>query len=500
MADSDSATTPVSGDRATSGRNLAGAAAHGVAVTMVVQGLRIVLQFGSVIVMARLLAPEAFGLLAMVTAVIGVANLIRDFGLSMASIQAKDLGTAERTNLFWVNTALGTACAVAGIAATPLLVALYDEPRLEEIVAPLAAVFVLSGLNTQYRADLTRRLRFVAIGVSDLGGPLVGIAVAIVLALGGAGVWALVAQQVVTAFVSLVVNVVSGGWWPGWYRRSVSIRRFFRFGGGVLGAQLLSYVTQNVDNVAIGAYAGPIQLGLYSRAYQLLMVPLNQINAPLTNVALPVLSRVQEDRDALGRALRRAQFVATYVTSTVLVVAAALAEPLVAILLGPQWSGVTVMFTVLALGGVFRSVSQLAYWAHLATAHTGAFLKLQLWTQPVMVLLVVGGVPWGGVGVAVGHLVANLLYWVVALLAVARTTGVAVGPLFRDALTTLGAVALPAGLAAGAVARLVGGPWLQVGAGLLAAAAAVGLVGALTPTVRGDVRAAVQTFRTLRRR
>ncbi len=495
-----SAAAPSDGTPAPPPGGLAGTAARGAAVTMGVQVLRIGLQFGSIVVLARLLSPETFGLLAMVTAVIGVADLVRDFGLSMASVQAKHVSTAERTNLFWVNTGLGTACALLAAASTPVLVRLYDEPRLAQIVLPLSAVFVLSGMNTQFRADLARRLKFTSIARADLSAPAAGILCAIVLALNGAGVWALVAQQLVTGAVALAVNVLSARWLPGRYRRGVSIRRFFRFGGGVLGAQLLSYGTQNVDNIAIGAFSGPVQLGLYSRAYQLLMVPLNQINAPLTNVAVPVLSRVQDDLAALGRGLRRAQFVASYVTATLLLVAAALADPVVAILLGPQWEGLAPIFAVLALGGIFRSVSQVAYWAHLATAHTGSFLRLQLWTQPFMMLLVVGGVPWGGVGVASGHLVANVLYWVVSLVAVGRTTGVAVGPLVRNTLTALGAVALPAALAAGVVSRQLTEPLWQVGAGLLAAALAALLVGGLTPAVRRDTLGMVATVRGMRRR
>ncbi|WP_028050852.1 lipopolysaccharide biosynthesis protein [Cellulomonas sp. URHD0024] len=474
---------------------LAGAAARGTAVTVGVQIGRIVLQFGSVIVLARLLTPSAFGLVAMVTAIIGVAELIRDFGLSLASIQAKDVSRAERGNLFWANTGLGTACALLALALTPLIVRIYDEPTLARLVPPLAAVFVLSGMTTQYRADLARNLRFTAVAFADLVGPASGILAAIGLAVAGAGYWALVAQQLVAAAVTLAFTVLCGRWAPGWYRRSVSIARFFRFGGGVLGAQLLNYLTRNVDNIAIGARWGPQELGLYSRAYMLVMVPINQINAPLTNVAVPVLSRVHEDRSALTAGLKRAQLVACYVTAPALVVAAALAQPLILVVLGKQWTEVAPMFAILALGGLFRSISQIAYWAYLATAHTAALFRLQLWTQPVMVVLIVGGVPWGGVGVAVGGLVANIFYWIASLVAVGRSTGVGVGALFSTAATAVLGVALPAGLAAWGAAHLVDGPLAQIAAGLLAAVLAVLVVGALTPPVRRDAATIVRTVR-----
>lgn len=472
---------------------LAGAAARGGAVTVGAQVARIVLQIGSVVVLARLLTPAQFGLVAMVTAVIGVADLLRDFGLSLASVQAKDVTSEERSNLFWANAALGTACAVVAAALTPAIVLLYDEPQLTAVVPPLAAVFLLSGLTTQYRADLARRLRFGTVAAADLAGPAAGIVAAVALGAAGAGVWALVAQQLVGAATILVVVVVAGRWRPQRYRRDVSIRRFFRFGGAVLGTQLLNYVTRNVDNVALGAVRGPAELGLYSRAYQLVMVPINQINAPLTNVAVPVLARVHEDREQLSAGLRRAQLVACYVTAPVLVVAAALAGPLVDLVLGSGWQQVAPILAVLALGGIFRSVSQIAYWGYLATGRTAQLLRLQLWTQPLMIVMVVAGVPWGPVGVATGHLVANVLYWVVSLVALGRATGVRVAPLVATAAVAVLAVGAPAGAAAWAASGLVAGPLAQVVVGLLAAAVAAAAVGAVVPAVRRD---AVTMWRT----
>ena len=480
--------------------HLAGAAARGGAVTVGAQVARIVLQVASVVVLARLLTPAQFGLVAMVTAVIGVADLLRDFGLSLASVQAKDVSHAERSNLFWANTGLGTACALLAAGLTPAIVALYDEPELTAVVPPLAAVFLLSGMTTQYRADLARRLRFGTVAAADLAGPAAGIATAVCLAAGGAGVWALVAQQLVGAATTLVVVVAAGRWLPDRYRRDVPVSRFFRFGGAVLGTQLLSYVTRNVDSVAIGAVRGPADLGLYSRAYQLVMVPINQINAPLTNVAVPVLARVHEDREKLGAGLRRAQLVACYVTAPLLVVAAALAGPLVDLVLGESWHHVAPILAVLAIGGIFRSVSQIAYWGYLATGRTGELLRLQLWTQPLMIVLVVTGVVWGPVGVAAGHLVANVLYWAVSLIALGRSTGVRVAPLVHTAAVAVLGLGAPAGGAAWLAAGAMTGAWWQVAVGLLAAATTAAGVAVLVPAVRRDAMTMWRTARLVANR
>ncbi len=466
---------------------LSTAAARGTATTLLAQVLRFVLQFGSVLVLARLLVPADFGLVAMVTAVIGIAEIFRDFGLSAAAIQAPELSRAERTNLFWANSGLGFVCALAAVALTPGLVLLYDEPRLGPVVPALAGVFVLSGLNSQYRAGLTRDMRFGVLAVSDVVAQAVGAAVAIALAWAGAGLWALVAQQLVVALTSLLVNVGSARWLPGLPRRAVSIRRFVKYGSGFLGAQTLMYATSNIDSVVIGAVWGKVELGLYSRAYQLLMVPLNQIQAPLTRVALPVLSRIQEDTARLAHYVGRAQLVVCYVTTLVLAVAAALADPAVRVLFGPGWDGVAPIFALLAIGGIFRAASSVAYWTYLARAQTGALFRLQLWTRPLMAGLIVAGTPWGGRGVAAGFALGCAGYWAVSLVDIGRRTQLSVRPFFAKALFAMLVVATPAAAGAWGASLAAEGPLARLVLGLAGAVGVVGLLWLALPTVRRDV-------------
>lgn len=479
---------------------LGDAAARGTGITLVTQAARAVLQFGSVVVLARLLAPEDFGLIAMVTSVIGIAELVRDFGLSSAAVQVKTLSDDERTNLFWVNLGLGAVCALAAVVAQPLIVALYDEPRLGAIVLSLSAIFVLSGASTQFRADLTRSLRFRALGTSDVVAQQCGVTTAVALAVQGQGLWAIVAQQLVVAAVALVTVVSAAGWRPGWPRRGTSITRFFRFGGGLFGTQAIHYATKNVDNVALGAVAGAAALGLYTRAYQLLMTPLSLINAPMTRVALPVLSRVQDDENTYARYLRKVQLVGCYLTATVFTVAAGLAEPLVQVLFGRRWLEVAPIFAALALGGVFRSLSQVAYWIYLSKGVPGAQLRLSLVTGPLIVLVMLAGLPWGALGVAVGHSVAHALYWLVSLVHVGRVTGVDTRHLLVNAVRSVLLVSAPCGVAAWLGGLVPLPPLAQVLVG--AALAAVYLLAArtLVPTVRRDADTVLSFARRALRR
>lgn len=448
--------------------NLGRAGARGAGVTLAAQGVRFCLQIGSLVVLARLLTPADFGLVAMVTAVIGVAEIIRDFGLSSAAIQAKSLSDAERTNLFWVNVGIGTTCAAVTVSVSPLIVKIYGAPQLHPIILSLAWLFVVSGANTQFRAELSRSLRFKSLAVTDISSQAAGIGVAITSAVMGVGYWAIVFQQITVVVTTCTMNILQCEWRPGLFRRSVSLGRFFRFGSSLLGMQALGYATNNVDNVAIGSYWGAESLGLYGRAYQLLIVPLNQLSNALTQVVLPVLSRVQSDDATYDRYLHRVQLLCCYMFGVGFAIAAGLSAPLVHLLFGPAWTGVAPIFAILAVGGMFRGFAQVGYWMCLSRGLTGLQLRLYLVMRPVMITLILVGLPWGPVGVATGHSVAFFVDWFASLLWVGRTSGINTRPLLLMTVRSIALISGPAGALAYVgtyvVHSIIGG--LAVGAGM----------------------------------
>lgn len=476
--------------------SLATTAVRGAAVSLSGQFIRLLLQILSLVVLARLLSPRDFGLVAMVTAVTGVAELIRDFGLSSAAIQSKTLSDGERSNLLWVNTGIGLACSIVAVVAAPLFVKIYGTPAVEPIVYALAGLFVVSGFNTQYRADLSRHLRFNALAITDLTAQTLAVTTAIVMAAAGCGHWSIVGQQAVLVIVATSMNVLQCGWLPRLYQRDVSITRFFRFGGGVLGSQVLNYTTSNVDNVAIGAVWGAGPLGLYSRGYQLLLGPMQQVNDTMSRVVLPVLSRVHEDSAAFSRYAQGAQVLGCYFLATVFSVIAGVATPLVLIMFGASWAGVAPILVAIALGAVFRGQTQVPYWMFLSHGQTTSLLRMYLLMSPLMVALLLAGLPWGPVGVAVGHGIAYFVYWVVALWRGCVITGVSARLMFGQAVRSLLVVSGPAGLLAYVGTRAVHqSPIAQLAAGCGLAATYLLLVFTLSPTERTTLRRILRRFR-----
>lgn len=470
-------------------------AARGVMVSVAGQGLRIGIQVLSVLLLARLLTPGDYGLLAMVLAVIGVAEVFRDLGLSTAAIRARELSEAQRTNLFWLNAALGLLLSVAAFVAAPLVAALFGRPELEDMTRALAWVFLLSGLATQYRADLTRRMRFGRLVVADVLSPLTGLAVAFALALGGAGYWVLIAQQLVQYAVMTVVVVSAGRWLPGRPDRRAPMGDLLRFGVGMVGIELIGYGARNADTLIIGLRFGAADLGLYNRAYQLLMVPLGQLRAPTTQVALPVLGRLQEDEQRWAEFVRRGQLALGYTLVAGLGVVVGTAGPVAGVFLGEQWVEVGPLLRLLAIGGACQTLAFVGYWVYLSRGLTGALARFSLFDTAVRLVAIGVGSTWGVTGLAAGFALAPAVTWPVSLWWLARLAPIPLRELIGGALRILVLAATVAGAAAGVTGLLGDLPALLV----LGLATAAGALAYLAVTAVGpfradldDVRAAVR--------
>jgi len=456
-------------------------------VTLGGQAIRMTIQIGGVVVLAHMLSPHDYGLLAMVLTVVGVGDLFRDFGLSSAAIQATTLSRHQRDNLFWLNTAIGAVLMLATFLAAPLLANLYGEPDLVGIARLLSVTFLLNGLATQYRAGLTRHMQFAKLAAIDIAGPAVALVAAVLLALNGVGYEALVVQQLTTAAVLLAGAVVAGRWLPGLPRRHVPMRGLLKFGWNLLGTQLVGYASNNVDSLVIGVRFGSVSLGLYNRAFSLLMQPLTQLRAPTTTVALPVLSRLRGEPERFGEFVRRGQLALAYTLVAGLSLVIAAAEPLTDILLGPQWTGVIPLIRLLAAAGMFQTLAYVGYWVYLATGLTGVLLRYTFVSAAIRITCVVVGSTWGVVGVAAGYAVAPMLAWPLSLWWLSRHTPVPLAALLRGALRTLAAFGACAGVG-WYVSTLVDGSWVALVSAVGASLAFFALVWLVVPVIRRDVR------------
>ncbi|BAL23287.1 lipopolysaccharide biosynthesis protein [Azoarcus sp. KH32C] len=484
------ATVPVAGP-------LGRMAARGAVVMMGGQACKILLQFGGIVVLARLLSPADYGLLAMVTAIVGIGEVLRDFGLSSAAVQARSVSPQQRSNLFWINGAIGLLLALVVFAAAPAIASFYAQPLLQPIAEALALSFLLNGLATQYRAQLNRDMRFGRLAAAEVGGQALGLAAGVTLALRGHGHWALVAQQLGQAAATLLLLVATTGWRPGLPRRGAGMGAFLRYGGNLMSTQLVAYASRNIDALIIGQRFGADLLGLYNRAYQLLMLPLNQINAPATTIALPVLSRLAEDRERYARFLLHGQSVMLHLVVAVFAFACAQAEPLIVLVLGSHWAPAVPIFQILAVGGVFQAAAYASYWVFLSKGLAGSNLRFTLSSRLLLIAGIVVGAQWGTQGVATAYAAGILLIWLGGL-AWLRDSGAPVGAMFRNGLRVMLAYGLCGLASALASLELAGSLPGRLAVGAAAMVAAFPLLMVLWPAFRVSVVDIVRSRTLLR--
>ncbi|MEV7648971.1 lipopolysaccharide biosynthesis protein [Arthrobacter sp. NPDC089319] len=441
-----------------SGQSLTASAARGGAVTIVAQVARTIVLLVQVVVLARVIDPGTYGLLAMVVAFTGVAVILRDFGLSTAALRSAVLTHQQRTNLFWLNTGSGFVLGATIFTLAWPISAFYQEPELVTLVQWIAPTYLLSGITAQFRVSISQALRFRALAICDVVPPLAALVLAIPVATSGHALAALIVLQVTAPAADLLLAYFLARWRPGLPRRAEGMRGLMSFGLGFAATQLLSYVSRNIDSILIGRVWGANALGFYDRAYQLSVQPVNQINTPMTKVALPVLARVVDDRERFNGGLRSAQLVALYATATVLCIAAGLSAPLIDVFLGAAWAASAPIFAVLAIGSVFRAIQQIAIWLQVAKGTAGSLLVGNLIGQPVIIVAVLCGLPWGPIGVAIGSAIGYAVFWVFSVLWAGRNTGVDTKPLLSRAFRVVLLVGAPAGLSAFVVSTLVPAP------------------------------------------
>jgi O-antigen/teichoic acid export membrane protein len=380
------------------------------------QGAHFLLRLGSLMVLARLLGPKDFGLVGMVTAFTGVLSLFRDFGLSSAAIQRTTVSDEQVSTLFWINILAGALLSLLLVAMAPAIAAFYHEPRLFAVTAVLAAGFLFNAAGVQHSALLQRQMRFTALAVINTVGLIVGTVIAIAGAKAGYGYWALVAMTVTVPLTSTIGFWLTLDWVPGMPRRRIGIDSMMRFGGTVTLNGLVVYVASNLEKVLLGRFFGVDALGIYGRAYQLINIPTDNLNAAAGEVAFSALSRLQDDPRRLKNYFLKGYSLALALTLPITIACALFADDMVFVLLGPQWMAAASIFRLLAPTTLVFAIANPLGWLICSLGLVERGLKMSLVIAPLMVAGYVMGLPYGPKGVAFAFSTVMML-WVLPVIA-----------------------------------------------------------------------------------
>jgi O-antigen/teichoic acid export membrane protein len=367
---------------------------------------------GAIIVLARLLDPKDFGLVGMVTAFTGVLTWFRDFGLSAAAVQRVDITADQHSTLFWINVLFGALLALVTLAAAPAIAGFYDDPRLFWIAAMLGTAFLFNAVGIQHSALLQREMRFTAMAMISLASLMAGTATAIVGAAIGYGYWALVASSVITPLVASIGSWLATGWVPGMPRRRAGIRSMMHFGGTLTLNGIVAYIGFNADKVMIGRFLGVDALGVYGRGFQLVNMPIDNLNSAVGEVAFSALSRVQNDPARLRNYFLKGFSFVLGLTLPITIACALFADDVVLVLLGQKWQASTEIVRLLAPTIAVMAIINPMGWLISSLGLVRRSLKIALVFTPLMVLGCLLGLPYGAAGVAFAYS-AVMVLWVI---------------------------------------------------------------------------------------
>jgi PST family polysaccharide transporter len=425
---------------------------RGSVASMSTQGLKLAFQVGSTMVLARLLTPSDYGIFGMAVVLTGFLALFNDLGLSMATIQRRELSHHQVSALFWVNASLGVVIMLAALAAASVAAWFFHEPELKAVVSAMSVAFLLGGLSVQHLALLRRQMRFGRLALIDIASLAAGIAAAVFCAWRGLGYWALVAMHLTTAFVTLVGAWMLCRWVPSRPARAANVGGLLGFGVNLFGFNLLNYLSRASDLLLLGWRWGTQPLGLYHNARRLMQLPLTQLNAPITQVAVPALSRVADQperyRDAYMRFVDKILLLALPGIACLI----ATSDWIVAVLLGPQWGESAQILAILGFGALLEPLTNTTGWLLISQGRTRELLRLGMVATVLRFGLVAAALPWGAHGVAAAVAVRAFVVFPVICYVVGRR-----GPVRgRDILRP---VVAPAIAAVGVFALLVVFRW-----------------------------------------
>ncbi|WP_419224974.1 lipopolysaccharide biosynthesis protein [Acinetobacter sp. A2] len=367
----------------------------------------IIIQITSIIVLSRLLTPTDFGLIAMVTAITAFMGIFRDMGLSTAVIQKKNLVFDQINTLFWLNVAIGLGLTGLTAALSPYIADFYSRPELEPVVVLLSTTFFIASLGAQHAALMQRDLNLKPKVIADVLGAIFTLVISITMAYYGYGFWSLAWGTVIGVLVTTLLYFKGSSFVPKRPKIVKGTRDLINFGANVTLFELLNYFHRNLDNILIGRVWGPLVLGLYTRAYQLMMLPISSLREPINAIALPVLSRLQDQPELYKSYYKNIATLLAFLSMPLMAYLVVNAENIIYIALGKGWEDVVPIFILLGISGFIQAVASLR---GLVLLSLGLSQQYILWGMVNTLAVSVGfliGIRWGAEGVALSYAIVN---------------------------------------------------------------------------------------------
>jgi polysaccharide transporter, PST family len=381
---------------------------RGAIFTALSQIVKVAVQIISVITLARLLSPSDFGTFAMVGPIYSLAVLLQDSGLAQATIQRASISRQQVSNLFWINIGLGVIVAICLVLCSPLISMFFSNQIAGRLAAALGVPVIIYAICAQPIAMLTRNLRFFALAVIDSASVIAGFLGVLLWALFSPSPWAIYFGCITTTLAFAIgAFVAAAPWRPLMPDRHHEVYDLIKFGAGIVGYNLATFASRNVDSIVIGRFWGGSQLGFYDRAYRLFLFPLQQITNPLSRIMLPILARLKDEPERYAAAFENALGQLLLLTLPGIAVTVGASDIVLPLFLGEDWRPATPIFGALCTAGFAQVLNATAGWLFISQGRTREYSNWGLFSGMTSVAGFLVGVYFGALGVALAYTIVE---------------------------------------------------------------------------------------------
>jgi len=416
-------------------------AVRGAGVTVLFSGLSFAVQMVATMVLARILTPADYGLVTMVTT---FSLLLMNFGLNgftEAVLQRDEMDHSIASNLFWINISVGLLLTIGFAAAGTLLAKFYHEPRVAHVAVGMSATIFITSTSVLHLALLKRAMCFSVVSFNEILSRTASVLISILLGWAGLGYWALVAGAVAVPLTVSILAWIACQWIPSLPRRVDGMGPMVRFATAVYARFSLNYSTRNVDNLLVGWRFGTPALGFYKKAYDIFVLPSNQLVSNIAEVVISTLSRCNRDQVRYQRYFLGGLSVLAFIGMGLGADLTLIGTDLIRLLLGPRWGMSGRIFSFFGPGVGIMLVYYTHGWIHLSIGTADRWFRWGVLEIAVTVSLFIVALHWGPTGIAAAWTAS---FWILCVPAfwyagkpIGLRVGLVIGTVWKYALASL---------------------------------------------------------------
>lgn len=375
------------------------------------------------IVLARLLMPEDYGLIGMLSIFIAISEVFIQSGIGQALIQKSDCDDDDFSTAFYFNVAISIVIYFILFFAAPLIANFYHEPQLVAITRVLSLNFVLGSLTIVQLSKLKKVMNFKPLAIISLVSTVFSGVIGIVMAFSGYGVWALVAQTLSATLIKVIIFPLFTKWHPNRPFSRQSFKHLWNFGSKILVTGIIDVINSNLSNILIGRFYNKEQVGFFSKARNLADVPAMTMSTILGTVLYPLLSEIHNDEKKHIAVYSKVSRHTIILTFPILILLALLAKPIIIILFTDKWAESIPLFKALLLARLFLSLNVINANMLQSKGDTKLFMRLYFITGPISLLAIAIAIPLGVKAMAWATFFSGFINYSTFTAAIGKKTG-----------------------------------------------------------------------------